>query len=183
MENQNIVTVEEFNGKFKINDFYRPIAAALQEKFKKELQWVPVKNILFIENQEDEKKKNNKIVCAQISKVPEKWADIVYQITGKHYEYMMEIFRENIGHMNREQIVALIYHELRHIQLIPGDAPKIGLVGHDVEDWQEMIEKLGAGWNATLTEIPDLLDKDVTWENIEGPPTLFPAETGLRRVK
>lgn len=69
METKSIITVKEFNGKFKINDSYRPIAEALKKKYK-ELQYVPIKNILFIENMENKKKKNNKIVYAQISKVP-----------------------------------------------------------------------------------------------------------------
>lgn len=40
-EQKNIIAVDEFGGKYFINEFYRPIAEALQEKFK-ELKYVPV---------------------------------------------------------------------------------------------------------------------------------------------
>ncbi|HWQ42804.1 MAG TPA: putative metallopeptidase [Desulfosporosinus sp.] len=180
---KGIVTVEEFNGKYKINEDYRPIAEALKAKFK-ELEYVPVKNILFIENTEDERKKNNSIVYAQISKMPGKWEDIIYQVTQKHFEYMLEIFKENTIMMSREQIVALIYHELRHIQLVKSkDGPKVDIVSHEVEDWLNMVEKLGLNWASTKGSIPDLLDENINWETIEGPHNLFPAETSLKLVK
>jgi len=184
MDTQSIIAIEEFSGKYKINENYRPIAEALVEKYD-ELKYVPVKNILFIENTEDKRKKNNSIVYAHISKLPGKWEDIIYQITKKNFEYMMEIFKENTMQMSRTQIIALIYHELKHIQLVKSDqGPKIDIVRHDVEDWFNMVEKLGVNWAAsTKGHIPNLLDKDINWENIEGPANLFPAEPSLRLVK
>lgn len=180
---KSILAVEEFNGKFKINEDYRPIAEALFAKYK-ELEYVPVKNILFIENMEDKRKKNNSIVHAQISKIPSKWEEIVYQVTGKHFDYMIEIFKENNWSMSREQIIAMIYHELRHVQLVQKkDGPEIDIVSHEVEDWINMVEKLGLNWASTKGSIPDLLDKSINWESIEGPYNLFPAETSLKLVK
>ena len=184
MENQkSIISVDEFNGKYKINESYRPIAEALKEKFI-ELEYVPVKNILFIENTEDKKKKNNAIIHAQISKLPGKWNEIIYQITKKHFEYMLEIYKENNYSMSREQIIALIYHELKHIQLIKGGSgPKVDIVSHDVEDWFNMVQKLGTNWASTKGQIPNLLDDVVDWESIQGPACLFPAEVTLKLVK
>ncbi|MCK9326783.1 MAG: hypothetical protein M0P69_14925 [Bacteroidales bacterium] len=180
---KSIITVNEFNGVYKINEAYRPIAKALKEKFE-ELAYVPVGNILFIENLESKRKKNNKIIYAQISKMPSKWLDIIYQVTGQSFEYMLEIFRENIAEMSREQIVALVYHELRHIQLVMADnGPKVDIVSHDIEDWTNMIQKLGTDWASTKGEVPDLLAADVDWESIEGPANLFPAESTIRLVK
>ena len=180
---KGIVTVEEFNGKYKINEDYRPIAETLKAKFK-ELEYVPVKNILFIENTEDEKKKNNSLVYAQISKMPGKWEDIIYQVTKKRFEYTLEIFKENTIMMSREQIVALIYHELKHIQLVQTkDGSKIDIVSHEVEDWLNMVEKLGLNWATTKGSMPNLLDEHINWESIEGPNNLFPAETSPKLVK
>jgi len=179
-EQKNIIVIKEFNGKYKINQNYLTIAEALREKFK-ELQFVPVNSILFIENLEDKKKNKNKIVFAQISKVPEKWEDIIYQTTGKKFMYMLEIFKENTSEMSREQMIALIYHELHHIQIIDGE---FKLVGHDVEDWTNMIEKLGVNWNSTKSDIPDLLDEDVDWDSITGPAmNIFHDNLPLRLVK
>lgn len=183
MKNESIIMVDEFDGKYKINESYRPIAKALKAKYQ-ELQYVPVGNILFIENLEDKRKNNNMTVYAQISKLPGKWEEIIYQITEKSFEYMLEIFKENTREMSREQIVALIYHELKHIQFIKSDKnPRVGIVGHDIEDWANMIEKLGGNWPSTKGSIPDLLDENINWETIDGPPTLFSAEKGLRVVK
>lgn len=176
MQTSNLIVVKEFNGKHRINDAYRPIAEALKAKYR-ELEHIPVKHILFIENTEDKRKKNKATVFAQIGKVPDRWGDIIYQTTGKHFSYVMEIFRNNITEMSREQIIALIYHELRHIGY-DGD-----LISHDIEDWANMVEKLGVNWAGTKAYIPDLLDKDIDWESIEGPETLFPAENTLRVVK
>ncbi|GAB6170583.1 hypothetical protein JCM15765_00610 [Paradesulfitobacterium aromaticivorans] len=184
MESQNnLVVVEEFGGKHKINEDYRPIAKALVEKFW-ELQYVPVANILFIENMEDKRKKNNATVYAQISKMPGKWEEIIFQITKRHFEYVLEIFKENTSLMSRQQIVALIYHELKHIQLVKSEhGPKIDIVSHDVEDWFNMVEKLGVNWASMKGQIPNLLDENINWESIEGPANLFPAETSLKLVK
>ena len=69
------------------------------------------------------------------------------------------------------------------LKISDGDGPKIDLVGHDIDDFVNMIEKLGANWPTTGSRIPDLLDDHITdWDSIQGPPTLFP-ESNLRVVK
>lgn len=177
MKNQeNIIAVKEFTGKFLINESYRPIAAALIKKYP-ELNHIAADSILFVEDTESVKKNKGQTVFAQISTIPEKWSDIVYQTSGQPFEYLLEIFKINTAMMSREQIIALIYHELRHI----GKDGK--LVDHEISDWVNMIEKLGADWNSTKGYIPDLLDEEVDWESIEGPANLFPAETTLGVVK
>jgi hypothetical protein len=97
---------------------------------------------------------------------------------------MIEIFKANTAHMSRAQIVALLYHEMRHIQLVTTpNGSDIKIVGHDIEDWSNMIEKLGVDWNSAKRPIPDLLDDNITdWDSIEGPMTLF-SESNLRLVK
>lgn len=176
MAEPKLIQVESFNGKYFIKESYRPIAQALVKKFD-EISHVMVNNILFVEDQISIKKKAGKTIFAQVSKIPEKWDDIIYQITGRHFDYMMEIYKFNIINMSREQIYALIYHELRHI----GTDGK--MVDHEINDWVNMVEKLGMNWNTTRAPIPDLLDEGIDWDSITGPATLFPAETTLRVVK
>lgn len=179
-QTRNLVVVDEWNGKYLINEYYRPIAEKLVEKFR-ELQYAPVNNILFVENTEDKRKVGHKLVFAQISKISVRWQEIIAQMTGKQFAFMIELFKENMYGMSREQVVAVIYHELRHIQLTTD--PKIDLVGHEIDDFVNMIEKLGANWATTRTRIPDLLDDTIAnWDDILGPPTLFP-EANLRVVK
>lgn len=173
---KNLIQVESFTGKYFINEAYRPVAEALVKKYK-EIGHVVINNILFVEDTEGKKKKAGKTVYAQIGLIPDKWDDIIYQLTGKRFGYMMEIYKINICMMSREQIFALIYHELRHIDTDGS------IKGHDIEDWTNMIEKLGVDWGSTKASIPNLLDEDVDWESIEGPATLFPAESTLKLIK
>lgn len=177
MKNQeNIIAVKEFTGKFLINESYRPIAAALIKKYP-ELNHIAADSILFVEDTESLKKNKGQTVFAQISTIPEKWSDIVYQTSGQPFEYLLEIFKINTAMMSREQIIALVYHELRHI------GTDGSIKGHDIEDWTNMVEKLGLDWANTKGSIPNLLSDGVDWESIEGPANLFPAETTLRVVK
>lgn len=155
-----------------INESYRPIAEELQRKFK-ELKYVPVQSILFVDNTEQKKITAGRIVYAEISKIPSKWQQILEQTTGYYFSYLLTVYRENTENMSRAQIVALIYHELRHLQLRSNG---ITIVGHDIEDWQEMYSKLGHNWATTLGDIPNLLSDSVNWEKIEGPAALFTAD-------
>ncbi len=152
---------------YMINESYRTIAEALKSKFK-ELERVPVKNILFLDNLTQKKNSGGKTVFADVSKIPGKWQHILEQTTGFYFEFMLTVYQRNTANMSRAQIVALIYHELRHIQ--NGE-----LVGHDIEDWHEMHSKLGHNWATTMGDIPDLLSDSVDWNSIEGPAALFTA--------
>lgn len=179
----DIIIIKDFEGKFVINENYRPIAEALKDKYQ-ELEHVPIQSIIFIDNTETKKKVNNSIVYAQVGKVPEKYKDIIYQFTGKYFGFMIEVFKENTAEMSREQIIALIYHELRHIQLvIKKNSSEITIVGHEVNDWLNMIEKLGLDWDSTKNGIPNLLNENINWDNILGPMNLFQSNPPLRIVK
>ncbi len=128
------LAVDEFTGKYFINEDYRPLANKLRSKYS-ELQHVPVKHILFLENREDKRKKGQHFVFAQVSKISGKIMDVLYQVTGHTYEYIIEIFKPNVEDMSREQIVLLLYHEMRHIG-VDGK-----LVEHEINDWVSRIRK------------------------------------------
>ena len=168
-----VVVVKEWSGKYQINEFYRPIAKKLVEKFP-ELIHVQPKGILFLDNTQGKKEHRGKKVLAQISMFPEKWNQIIYQLTGRAYLYMIEFFKENLQEASREQIIAVVYHELKHIG-------KDGeLVAHDIEDWDVMYHKLGHDWTAKNRDIPDLLGYGVDWDNILQP-SLFQAVSDLNK--
>lgn len=171
-----VVVVDEYHGKYEVNEFYRPIAEKLCQKFK-ELSKVPVKNIIFIDNTEGTGKTLDKVKFAQTGKVPTKWAEVLYQLTGKHYALFIEFFKRNIEEMSREQIVALVYHELRHI------TPGGDLRHHDLDDFSEMVEGLGRTWNTTKAIIPDLLDDDIDWDKLITGQGLLDFSGGLKVVR
>lgn len=156
----NLIKVDEWNGQYVINEAYRPIAGALIKKYP-EIGHIPLLSILFIDNTTGTGTSRNKRKNAQIGKIPTKWQEIIKQLTGHTFIYYMEFFRLNISEMSQEQIIALIYHELRHID-INGD-----LRHHDIEDWSEMVAKLGPDWHQTMRSLPNLLDDGVDWGSIQ----------------
>lgn len=139
------------------NWIYRPIAQKLIKKFP-EIGHINPKSILFIEDMEWEKPdsiKPKRHWQARISKANKQFSDM------SGYDYILETRNYFIERMSREQIVALIYHELRHIDQF-GD-----LQPHDIEDWDNMVATLGKDWSSTKAEIKNLIDDDILWEELE----------------
>ena len=87
----HLVVVEEFGGKYVINDFYRPIASGLIKKFP-ELSHLAVESFLFIDNISDTGKSRNVMRKANTNKIPPKWGDAIYQLTNKRFDYYIEFF-------------------------------------------------------------------------------------------
>ena len=138
------------------NYIYRPIAEKLTSKFP-EIRHISSKNILFIEDMEWEKPDSSKPKSnwqAKISKANKQFS----AMTG--YDYILETRNYFIERMTREQIIALIYHELRHID-VDGD-----LQPHDI-DWDNMVATLGKDWAETKAEIKDLIEEDILWKGLK----------------
>lgn len=157
--------------KFLVNQEYRPIAAALCRKYQ-QINHILPEDILFIENLEGKGTSQGRKRFANISKIQAKWADVVHQITGCRFAYQMELYKQNIQHMSREQIVMLIYHELKHI------APNGDIIAHDIEDWNEIVAGVGPNWGTTKSAIPDLLGESVNWESIQAKGLFSPDNQG-----
>lgn len=134
---------------------YRPIARKLIEKFE-EIEHIRSEEILFIEDTDWKPKESDKRPWqARISKANKQLA----AMTG--YGYVLETRRYFIETMSKEQIIALIYHELRHIDK-EGD-----IIKHDVEEWINLLATLGTGWNSRKTKIIDILELE-EWEKLPG---------------
>ncbi len=147
-----------FGDKHWIKNFiYRPIAEKLVKKFE-ELKHIKPSTILFIEDMEWEEPKSAKPKrhwMGRISKANKQFTEI------SGYDYILETRNHYIENMSREQIVALIYHELRHIDQF-GD-----LQPHDIEDWNNMIATLGTDWATTQASIKDILKDEIIWRELE----------------
>jgi predicted metallopeptidase len=137
------------------NFVYRPIAKKLIEKFD-ELTPINPLRILFLEDMEYEKPAGGKNQWqAKISKANKQFS----AMTG--YDYILETRNYFIERMSREQIIALLYHELRHIDRSGELQP------HDIEDWSNMVATLGKDWATTKAEIKNLIDDDIIWKELE----------------
>ncbi len=147
------------NGKFGDkhwikNYYYRPIAEKLIEKFC-EIRHINPHRILFIEDIDwEEKSTTGRTWMARTKIANKEFTDM----TG--YDYIIEFREFYTEQMKKEQIVALVYHELRHI----GADGK--LVKHDIEDWENMVATLGVDWATTLGDIPDLIDELDGWDEL-----------------
>lgn len=141
----------KFGDKHEIkNWYYEPIAARLVEKFE-ELAHIDASGILFLENTHWAQPKGGVKKWTWIARI--KKANEHLQNTWG-YDYIMEIKMHFASDMDIEKIVALIYHELRHI----GEEGE--LLHHDVEDWNNLVATLGVNWPSTHAEIIDLLGEE-----------------------
>lgn len=131
------------------NYIFEPIAHRLVEKFE-ELKHVKPSQILFLENTSWTPPKNSKKREA-IAKISILNAQMQAALG---YKYMIEIKGYYVEHLSKEQIVAVIYHELRHI------GPEGDLLQHEIEDWDNMVATLGKDWMSLRNSIVDLLDDE-----------------------
>lgn len=149
------------NGKFGIkhwikNQYYKPIASKLVEKFE-EIAHVRPQRILFIEDMEWKPTGGKNIWVARVCKTNKQFDEM----TG--YEYIVETRNYFIDKMSREQVILLLYHELRHIDT-DGSLRK-----HDIEDWNNIVATFGTDWNKTQGEITDILSEDFdNWQELDG---------------
>ncbi len=173
---RHLVVVDEFGGKYLVNEAYRPIAEGLINKYP-ELRHLAPNSFIFVDNISDTGKSRNVMRSANTNKVPPKWSDVVYQLTGKRFDFYTEFFKTNVEQMSQEQITALVYQQLRYVD-------KDGNIIHpEIRDFIVLIEKLGPGWADTKARIPDLLDKEVDWDKIKSQPNLFENYKKLQLVK
>lgn len=130
------------------NMWYQPIAHKLTEKFP-ELKHIKAGKILFIEDMDWVKPDNNKPQYrAKVKKAPKEFSSM----TG--YDFILETRHFYIENMQQEQVIALIYHELLHIDTDGSLRP------HDIEDWSQLIATFGADWAETVGSIRDILDDE-----------------------
>lgn len=143
------------------NDRYKPVAEQLVEKFN-ELQHVDPQSILFVMNTKGKAKKGKAPILAKTSKVPPKWQEIMFQTGSPAYFYIIEFSEADTSALDENQMIALIYHELRRIDL------NGNVTIPDVHDWYQLLIGLGRYWYQADATCPNLLDEAVDWQNLMG---------------
>jgi hypothetical protein len=132
------------------NNYYRPIAEKLVERFE-ELKHIPPAAILWLQEIDWKPPKNGKKKwqwIARCKKAPPMLADTW------GYSFIIEVRDYFFRDMSKEQIIALVYHEMRHI----GEEGDI--LHHDLEDWSNLVATFGYDWAAADQDIENLLDDD-----------------------
>ncbi|EHM10898.1 hypothetical protein TheveDRAFT_1780 [Thermanaerovibrio velox DSM 12556] len=142
------------------SDRIRPIAEALVRKYP-ELGHVEVDKILFVLNRKSRGSKK-RVVLARTTRMPAKWREILYQLGAVEYQYVMEFFEKTTSVLDENQMIALVYRELRRIGKNGDVAPP------DVHEWYNVLMGLGRRWFYPDATCPNLLSDDVDWKKLMG---------------
>lgn len=175
-EASRLVVVDEWSGKYQINEVYRDPAMKLVKQFR-DLQYVPVEAILFVDNIDGSGKNKDKVKYAEIRKIPEKWQDLIKQMTGRTFCYMLEFYKKNMEDMTWSQVLMVLYRELRKI------GPDGDFRAYAIEEWPEIFYSVGYDWHGKNRIITNILEAGGEWENMRQPRLFEPVDSTIRRVK
>lgn len=136
------------------NYLYRPIAEKLVEIFG-EIVHIKPRKILFIEDMEWEPGAAKQPWKSKMKKANKELESML------GYEYILETRNYYIDRMSKNQVIALLYHELRRID---GDG---SIIKPDIEDWSNLVATLGKDWSTTNEVIQNILDDDFEgWDDL-----------------
>lgn len=139
----------------------KPLAEALIRKYD-ELRHIEVDRILFLLNRRSAGSKK-RVTLAKTAKVPPKWQEILYQLGAMDFAYIMEFYEKTTSVLDENQMIALVYRELRKIGREGDVAPP------DIHEWWNVLEGLGRHWFYPDHTCPNLLGDDVDWRKLMGP--------------
>ena len=151
------------------NSRMRPLADELIKKYE-ELRHLDASKILFVVNHKSAGSKKT-LVLARTSRVPEKWRDVLFQLGACSFFHVVEFYGKTTSCLDENQMVALLYRELRRI------GPEGQILTPDVHDWWQVLMVLGGYWFYLDSTCPNLLDENVDWKKLMGanyePPRQF----------
>lgn len=154
--------MESTNGTYEIcSSRIKPLAEALIRKYD-ELRHIEVDRILFLLNRRSAGSKK-RVILAKTAKVPPKWQEILYQLGAMDFAYIMEFYEKTTSVLDENQMIALVYRELRKIGREGDVAPP------DIHEWWNVLEGLGRRWFYPDATCPNLLDENVDWKKLMGP--------------
>ena len=143
------------------NSRIRPIAEELVKKYE-ELRHIDPSKILFVLNHAASGESKKKIILANTSRRSPKWTEIIFQLGACSFFHTMEFYSKTTSMLDENQMVALVYRELRSI------GPEGQIVSPDVHDWWQILMGLGRYWFYPDQTCPNLLDDKVDWKKLMG---------------
>ena len=102
------------------------------------------------------------MVLAKTSRISPKWIEILHQLGAHSYFFTIEFYAKTTATMDENQMVALVYRELRRI------GPEGKILVPDVHDWWQVLMGLGRKWFYPDNSCPNLLDDEVDWKKLMG---------------
>lgn len=158
-ENSKDIRTSEFDYEI-VNKRMKPLAEQLIAKFS-ELKHIDPDKILFVLNHKAAGSKR-RIVLANTTKIPPKWTELMFQLAGISYFYKIEFYARTTATLDENQMIALLYSELRRI------GPEGKMLVPDVHDWWQVIIGLGRKWFYPDESCANLLDEGVDWKKLMG---------------
>ena len=95
--------------------------------------------------------------------MPAKWREVLYQLGAVEYDFLMEFYEKTTAVLDENQMIALVYRELRRIGRNGDVAPP------DVNEWYNVLMGLGRRWFYPDATCPNLLSDDIDWRRLMGP--------------
>ena len=88
-----------------------------------------------------EKKSKRRVVFAECEKIPSKYRWAI------PCDFTITVFEPNVERLTDEQLRILMLHELMHIGIDEdGNEEQFYIVGHDIEDFRDIIDRYGLDW-------------------------------------
>lgn len=87
------------------------------------------------------KTSKGKIVYGQCEKVPDKYRSFI------PFDFLVTVYEPNVIDFSTRQIRILLHHELLHVGVNEKAEPSYRINPHDVEEFNEIINRYGIDWS------------------------------------
>lgn len=106
------------------------------------LRWIEIAEISvgFLSSNKAKQSKG-KTVYGQCERVPDKYRSFI------PYDFLITVYEPNVIDFTTEQIRILIHHELLHVGVNEKAEPGYRINPHDVEEFNEIINRYGIDWS------------------------------------
>lgn len=123
------------------NDDYARIGAELIQA-EKSLNWVRETEVsIGFMSSNKAKVSNGKTVFGQCERVPDRYKAFI------PYDFLITVYEPNVIDFTSQQIRILLHHELLHCGVNMNAEPTYKVVPHDVEEFNEIIDRYGLDWS------------------------------------
>ena len=123
------------------NDDYARIGAELIQA-EKSLNWIRETEVsIGFMSSNKAKVSNGKTVFGQCERVPDRYKAFI------PYDFLITVYEQNVIDFTSQQIRILLHHELLHCGVNMNAEPTYKVVPHDVEEFNEIIDRYGLDWS------------------------------------
>jgi predicted metallopeptidase len=138
----------------------KEIVSELITKFD-ELHHINSNSVFVVKNHKkkanEDKMTRGEGTYASISKLSPKYTDILEQLSGNHYAYILEIVSSEFDQIDENQQKAVIYFELASID------EEYNVRTDSADNWLKIINVIGVGFKRLDQSCTDILSDNFKW--------------------